>query len=114
MSFFAKALYVRFSPFKLRPIIDVIRGKNVYAALSWLSTCQVKRVVPIKKLIESAAANAKSLDNIDPADLKIQEIKIDHGPTYDYFKPGAMGRANVQKKRSSHLQVRLIFTGKEV
>jgi large subunit ribosomal protein L22 len=114
MNFVAKALYVRFSPFKLRPLVDVIRGKNVYAALNWLNTCQLKRIVPIKKLIESAAANAKSLKNIDVTDLTIQEIKVDHGPTFDYFKPGAMGRANVQKKRSSHLQVRLVFTGKEV
>lgn len=105
MQFSAKVLFLPISPFKLRPFIDVVRGKNVEQAIRWLSTLTVKRSVPIKKMIESAAANAKNLKNIDVADLKISDIRVDHGPMYKYFKPGAMGRSNIYRKRFSHASV---------
>ena len=114
MRFIAKALYVPFSPFKLRSIVDVIRGKNVKQAIYWLTTHRLKRVEPIKKLVLSAAANAKNLQNLDIDQLVIHSITVDHGPTSDYFKPGAMGRANMQKRRSSHLSIQLADIGKEV
>ena len=105
MQFSAKVLFLPISPFKLRPFVDVVRGKSVEQAIRWLSTLPVKRSIPIKKMIESAAANAKSLKNIDAADLKISDIRVDHGPMYKYFKPGAMGRSNVYRKRFSHASV---------
>ena len=105
MRFSAKVLFLPISPFKLRPFIDVVRGKNVEQAIRWLSTLTVKRSVPIKKMIESAAANAKNLKNIDVTNLKISDIRVDHGPMYKYFKPGAMGRSNVYRKRFSHASV---------
>jgi len=107
MNFFAKALYIRYSPFKLRPIVDVIRGKNVQVVLNLLTTCNLQRAVPIRKMVESAVANAKNLQQMQAADLVIKDIRVDHGPTYKYFKPGAMGRANLQKKRSSHMSIEL-------
>lgn len=105
MQFSAKARYIRISPFKLRPIIDVVRGKKVDQALRWLATMAVQRSVPIKKMIESAAANAKNLQNISESDLKIKDIRVDHGPMFRYFKPGAMGRSNVYRKRLSHASI---------
>ena len=105
MQFSAKNRFLSISPFKLRPFADVVRGKNVEQAIRWLSTVTVKRSVPIKKMIESAAANAKDLHNIAMSDLKIIDIRIDHGPMYKYFKPGAMGRSNVYRKRFSHASV---------
>ena len=105
MQFIAKARYVGFSPYKLRPIVDVVRGKSVAYALNWLTTYKVKRIEPIKKVIESAVANAKNLQNIESSILTIKEIKIDQGPIHRYFKPGAMGRAMVQRKRLSHINV---------
>jgi large subunit ribosomal protein L22 len=105
MQFSAKSRFLNISPFKLRPFADVVRGKNVEQAVRWLSTVMVKRSVPIKKLIESAAANAKDLQNIAMSDLKIIDIRIDHGPMYKYFKPGAMGRSNPYRKRFSHASV---------
>lgn len=101
----AKAKYIRISPYKLRPIADIIRGKNVKFALDWLSTCALKKAMPIQKIIESAAANAKQLGNMDVHQLVIKEIRIDQGPIFRYFKPGAMGRANIQRKRLSHMNV---------
>lgn len=105
MQFVAKAQNVRFSPFKLRPLADVVRGKTVNHALNWLATSALKRAVPLKKVVASAAANAKHKSDIAVDQLLIKEIRVDQGPAYRYFKPGAMGRSNIYKKRFSHIQV---------
>ena len=105
MEYKAVARFVRYSPYKLRPIADVIRGKNVPAALSWLTVHLNKRVVPVKKTLESAIANAKQLDNCEPIDLIVREICVDEGPSFRYFKAGAMGRAQTQRRRMSHIRV---------
>lgn len=105
MQFSAKCKFLSISPFKLRPFADVVRGKKVDQAVKWLSTVTVKRSVPIRKMIESAAANAKDLHNIAMSDLKIIDIRIDGGPIYKYYKPGAMGRSNPYRKRFSHASV---------
>lgn len=101
----ATARYIRYSPYKLRPIADVIRGKPVAYALYWLATYPVKRALPIEKIIKSAVANAQHLRGVTPADLMVKEIRIDQGPMHRYFKPGAMGRANPYRKRLSHMSV---------
>lgn len=103
--FRATAKYVWISPYKLRLIADVVRGKNVPYALNWLTTYRTQRAVPIKKIIESAVANAKNKSNVDVDTLKLKSIKVDQGPIHKYFKPGAMGRANVQRKRLSHVSI---------
>jgi len=105
MQYVAKAKFVRYSPYKLRPLADVIRGKNVQYALDWLSTCSLQKAVPIQKIIKSAAANAFQLGKLEAGHLVVKEIRIDQGPIFRYFKPGAMGRANPQKKRLSHMSV---------
>lgn len=110
MQFTAKARFIRFSPYKLRPLADVIRGKSVTYAIGWLSTCALRRAIYIQKLVESAAANAKNVQNIDAKQLVISNIMVDEGPGYKYFKPGAMGRSNKYKKRSSHISVVLQTT----
>ena len=103
--FSAKAKFIRISPYKLRPVVDVIRGKNVQFALQWLATYSVKKAEPIKKALASAAANAAHLKNVKTVDLAIKDIRVDQGPIYRYFKPGAMGRANPQRKRFSHISI---------
>ncbi|HEV2917208.1 MAG TPA: 50S ribosomal protein L22 [Candidatus Babeliales bacterium] len=105
MRFNAKARYIPVSPYKLRPIADVIRGKNVHQALTWLATCSLKRVVPLKKAIESAVANAVHMQGMVANDLIIKIICIDQGPIRRYFKPGAMGRSSIQRERKSHIHV---------
>lgn len=105
MQFLAKARYILYSPYKLRPIADVVRGKDVGYALNWLLTYRTQRARSILKLIESAVANAKNNGNVEHSNLLIKEIRIDQGPIHKYFKPGAMGRANIQRKRLSHLSV---------
>ncbi len=105
MQFKAIARYVKYSPYKLRRIVDVVRGKNVQYALDWLSVYPADKGTPIRKVIQSAAANAKNLSQIAPGDLKVAEIKVDGGPFHKYFKPSAMGRSLIQRKRLSHIVV---------
>lgn len=107
MQFSAKARYIRYSPGKLRLLVDAIRGKNVDYVLNILKTIPIEKALPVRKLVESAAANAKSLKNIEAADLVLKEIRVDRGPVFRYYKPGAMGRAAVQRRRLSHITVML-------
>ena len=65
MQFKAKARYISYSPYKLRPVADVIRGKNAAYALGWLATYRTKRSLDLTKVLESAVANAKNMKNIE-------------------------------------------------
>lgn len=104
MQFVAKAKYVLYSPYKLRPIAHVVRGKDVTYALNWLATYRNRRVEPLQKVLQSAFANAKNLGGAEGT-LIVKEIRVDQGPIRKYFKPGAMGRAVIQRTRLSHLSV---------
>jgi large subunit ribosomal protein L22 len=105
MQYTAKARYVSYSPYKLRPLADVIRGKRADYALGWLATYASQRTQPIKKMLQSAIANAKNRSDVSVNDLVIKELRVDQGPIFRYYKPGAMGRANVQRRRFSHISV---------
>ncbi len=105
MQFKAISKNIPFSPFKLRPLVDVVRGKSAIYALQWLSTQSLQRVRPIKKLIESAVANAKHLQGVEGTDLQVKSIVVDQGKTFRYFKPGSMGKAAPQRRRFSHISV---------
>ncbi len=105
MQFKAQAKHLQFSPFKIRPIVDQIRGKNVAYALHWLSSLALQKAVPVAKVIASAAANAQHNGGIAAADLVVQEIRVDHGRIFKYFTPGSMGRASIQRRRFSHISV---------
>lgn len=105
MQFSAKVRYLAYSPYKLRPITDAIRGKTARYAIQWLNTSALQRAVPVKKMIESAVANAKNLQDVALDALRIKDLRVDQGRIQRYYKPGAMGRANVQRKRFSHMSV---------
>jgi len=105
MEFIAKAQNVHYSPYKIRPLADVIRGKNVVFALNWLSAYETRRTGCLYKVLASAVANAKNLQNLAPRDLFISELRVDQGPIYRYIKPGAQGRAMPQRKRFCHIKV---------
>ncbi len=113
MQFNAKARYISYSPYKLRPLADVIRGKNAQYALAWLATYKTKRARPIQKLLESAVANARYLQNIADNELIVKDVRVDQGPIHRYFKPGAMGRAMIQRRRLCHISVILETRRKE-
>lgn len=103
----ATCKYLRLSPYKLRPYADVIRGKSVDFALAWLAANANRRTEPLLKVVNSACANARDKNaNMDVmGTLKVSEIRIDQGPIITYFKPGAQGRANMQRKRLCHVKV---------
>jgi large subunit ribosomal protein L22 len=105
MQFIAKTRYIKYSPYKMRPIADVVRGKDALYALGWLATYKTKRSLELKKLIQSAVANAKHLQGLEVRDLRVKELRVDQGPIVQYFKPGAMGRAMVQRRRMCHMSV---------
>ncbi|MBU1007478.1 50S ribosomal protein L22 [Candidatus Dependentiae bacterium] len=103
----AEGKYIRISPYKLRPIADVIRGKSLAESQAYLKAHMTKRVKPILKVLDSAYANAKNLHKeVDsPEMLMIKKIAVDQGPVLKYYKPAAMGRAAVQRRRLSHVTV---------
>lgn len=108
MSFRAQAKYIWYSPYKMRVLADSIRGKNVLYALRWLEIYGVKRrSEPLAKVVASAAANAKNLQNVEPENLVITKLYVDEGPRRKYFKPAAMGRSQILRTRSCHITVEL-------
>ena len=105
MQFIAKSRYVSCSPYKLRPFADVIRGKKAVYARDWLFAYRSARSRLLKKVLDTAIANAKHLRQVDEKNLVVKTIMIDGGPIQRYFKPGAQGRAQPQARRMSHIQI---------
>ncbi len=103
----AHSKYIRVSPYKLRPITDVIRGKRLDESQAYLRTHMTKRIIPVIKVLNSAFANAKNAykDGVSPEELVVKRIFVDEGPVFKYHKPAAMGRAAMQRKRLSHITV---------
>ena len=101
----AVARYVRVSPRKIRLIMDEIRGSSVEEALNRLTFLPQKGAMVLKKLIDSAVANAQQSPDVDVDSLYIKRIFADEGPTLKRYRPRAMGRATRIRKRTSHLTV---------
>ncbi len=101
----AVAKYIRISPRKVRLIMDQVRGKKVEEALNLLSLSPQKGARILKKLINSAVANAQQNSDTDVDNLYIKKIYANDGPSLKRFRPRAMGRATRIIKRTSHLTV---------
>ncbi len=97
--------YIRISPQKARLVADVVRGMNVDKALSALKFMPKKGAVILRKVVESAVANATQNDQVDVDHLFIKKIIIDGGPSLKRIMPRAMGRATKIIKRTSHITV---------
>ena len=95
----------RMSPRKVRLVADVVRQKSVVEAVDTLNHLHKKSSEPIRKLIQSAAANAKNLDQVMPDSLFVEKIFVDEGPTMRRFRPRAFGRAFMIRKRSCKVTV---------
>lgn len=96
---------IRISPQKARLIADLIRGKDVDVAINQLRFMPKKGARIIRKVLESAVANASQNDAIDIDTLYIKEIYVDGGPMLKRIRPRAMGRASRILKRTSHINV---------
>ncbi|MBP8626401.1 MAG: 50S ribosomal protein L22 [Syntrophorhabdaceae bacterium] len=103
MEIIAKTRMIRISPTKVRIVADLIKKKNVNEALGMLSFMPQKASFILKKLLNSAIANAKQNKYIDIDNLYVKNIMVDAGPTLKRFLPRAMGRATKIRKRMSHI-----------
>ena len=101
----AVARFVRISPRKIRLIVDQVRGKQVGEALNMLSFAPQRGARILKKLINSAVANAEQNTDVDVDSLYILRAYADEGPTLKRWRPRALGRATRIRKRTSHLTI---------
>ena len=107
----AKLYGVRLSAQKGRLVADLVRGKPVDKALSILAFCPKKGAAIIKKVLESAIANAEHNDGADIDELRVQTIYVEQGSMLKRFHARAKGRGNRVNKHSCHI---FITVGDEV
>ena len=101
----AIAKYIRLSPRKVRQVMDLIRGKKIGEALAILKFTPKRAAAAIEKVVKSAVANAEHNQELDKDALFIAEAFVDQGPTLKRTSPRAMGRADLMRRRTSHITV---------
>jgi len=90
---------------KARILADMVRGKEVGEAIKILSFMPQKPAALIRKLIESAVANAEQAKVVDVDNLYVKHLSVDMGPSLSRFRPRAQGRATPIKRKSSHINL---------
>lgn len=108
----ARAVRVRIAPRKMRLVADLIRGKKVNEALDILAYTTKASAPIIRKVLESAVANAENAaaeqrERIDTDEMIVSAIEVNQGPTMRRFRPAPRGRAVRIRKRSSHVNLRI-------
>ena len=103
----AKLRYARISPQKARLVADQIRGLPVERAIQVLTFSPKKAAHLIKKVLESAIANAEHNEGADIDELRVNEIFIDEAPALKRMHARAKGRGNRIIKRTSHITVKV-------
>lgn len=106
----AKLRGARISAQKVRLVADQVRGLSADKAVTLLAFSNKKAAAIVKKVLESAIANAEHNDGADIDELFISEIKVDEGPTMKRWRARARGRANKILKRTSHVTVAVTET----
>lgn len=101
----ATAKRLRVSPRKLRLVADQIRGKAVEDALNILVFDIQKGAPLVRKVLESAIANAENNEGADVDELSVSEIYVGEGTTMKRLRPRARGRADRIFKRTAHVTV---------
>ncbi len=101
----AIARTVRISPYKVRQVLPLIRGKKVGDAMMILRYSPKKAARIVEKVLKSAAANAEFNYGMDVEKLKVVQAVADHGPRMKRFRPVSMGRAHPYVHRTSHITV---------
>jgi large subunit ribosomal protein L22 len=102
----------RQSPYKMRLVIDEIRGKNVNVALAYLAFSKKHAAKQIEKTLRSAVANAEHAarennTSLDVDALYVSRAVVNEGPKLKRFMPAAMGRATPVQKRTSHIEIEI-------
>ena len=90
---------------KVRPLVDMVRGKMVDEALTLLRFTPTPKAKLVSKLVRSAVANAENNFQMDPADLKIVSIFADEARGMRRYRPRSRGRVSPIRKHSSHITV---------
>ncbi len=101
----AKLRYARISPQKCRLVANMIRGKSVDKALSTLSFMPKKSAQILKKVLESAIANAEHNHGADIDELTVAAIQVNEAPTLRRYRARAKGRGTRIIKRNSHITI---------
>ena len=101
----ATAKFMRVSPRKARLVVDLIRGKKIADARTILSLAKKASAVTVKKVLDSAIANAENNEGADIDELKVKTICVDEGPVLKRLHARAKGRADRIVKRTSHITV---------
>ncbi|MDR2018980.1 MAG: 50S ribosomal protein L22 [Syntrophobacterales bacterium] len=103
MEIIARAKMIRISPRKVRLIGDLLKKKNINDASGLLTYMPQKASGILKKLLDSAVANARQKKYVDIDNLFVKNVIVDGGPVIKRFLPRAMGRATKIRKRMSHI-----------
>jgi large subunit ribosomal protein L22 len=101
----AIARYIRMSPYKVRRVLDQIRGRQYREALIVLEFMPYKACEPVLKVLRSAVANAEHNAGLDPATLIVSQAFADGGPVLKRYRPRAQGRAYQIRKPTCHITV---------
>ena len=101
----AIARYIRVSPLKARQVADLVRGKDIKEAVGILRYVNKKSAPLINKVLKTAIANAEHNYDMDSDILYVAEIYIDEGPVLKRMKTRGYGRADMRRKKTSHITV---------
>ena len=110
----AQTRFIRQSPYKVRRVLDLVRGLPVEEAEHVLRLTNRAAATPIAKTLKSAVANAEHNHALDADELVVAEAFADEGPTLRRFKPRARGRATRIDKRTSHITIVVADMNEEV
>ncbi|MBQ4072425.1 MAG: 50S ribosomal protein L22 [Clostridia bacterium] len=102
---YAVAKSIRISPYKVRSVLDVIRGKSYVEAVALLKAMNKSSSTPILKVVNSAAANAENNMNMNKDTLYVAECFADEGKTLKRYQPVSKGRGHSIMKRTTHITV---------
>ena len=102
---YATAKHLRISPYKIRTVLALIRGKSVEEAEAILTYCNKGGSLEVKKVLMSAAANAEHNKGMDRGDLVVAEAFANGGPHMKRMQPVSKGRGHAILKRTSHVTV---------
>ncbi len=101
----ATVRFLRVSPRKARLVVDLIRGKSVSDAQAVLALANKACARTVRKLLDSAVANAAQTGVIDTNILFVKRACVDGGASMKRFRPAPMGRAHPYRRRSSHITI---------
>ena len=103
----ASARYVRVAPRKVRLVANQVRGMQIDEARALLDFSPRGPARDIRRLLDSAAANAENNHELVADELHVARAYVDEGPTLKRYRPRALGRATRIRKRTSHLTIEL-------